>query len=145
LGQAANTFWVNRVGASARAAAVERRRSFYRRLIDGTIIMVILAASAICVSVYFRAKSELVSAMSKQEAAEQRVSELKVQLERREREVEQLKSDRRTIELYARQRFGFVRDGDVVIRMAQEQAATGDVRMANLTPRRDGKYTESSN
>ncbi len=107
--------------------------------------MVILAASAICVSIYWRAESELAEAVAKREAAAIKLEELKVRVERREREVQQLKNDRAAIEQFARQRFGFVRPGDVVIRLPQNEEQTAAVRMANLTPQRTRSYTKASN
>lgn len=152
MSQAANTFWderIERIGATVRVSPVERKRTRARRLVDGVILTVLLAAAATCVSVYSRAQAELGAAQSKHEAASDKFRDLTIRVETLEREVKQLRTDSKAIELFARQKFGFVRSGDVVIRLAQEpgQTAIGQegLRVANLTPRPTGGYTEASN
>jgi len=123
LSQAINTFWderIERVGAPVRVNRNEQKRVRVRRLIDAIILTVVIAAMAICVSVYTRAQSELAAAISKHAAAGQRLEDLKGRVEKLDREVKQLRTDSRVIEQFARQRFGFVRAGDVVIRIAQD-------------------------
>ncbi|HEX8087232.1 MAG TPA: septum formation initiator family protein [Blastocatellia bacterium] len=57
-----------------------------------------------------------------------KVWELGAQVEKLERSVNQLKTDARVIESFARQKFGFVKSGDVVIKLPEEQeAASRDV------------------
>ena len=107
--------------------------------------MIILAAVAICVSIYLRARSELSAAVLKQQAAAERLEELKIQVERREREVYLLKNDSRAIETLARQKFGFVREGDLVIKLPEEQVDGTSVQVANLTHQQAPRYTRSSN
>jgi cell division protein FtsB len=119
-----------------------------RRLIDGVILTIILAALATCVSVHMRSRTELAFAQTKHRTAVDRVEDLTVQLEKREREISLLRTDARAIELFARQRFGFVRAGDVVIKLPQDQKpaeSTAEVRIANLTPRSTDGYTGRSN
>jgi cell division protein FtsB len=97
---------------------------------------VILAATALCISVYSRTSAELNAANAKHQAAAEKVEQLKIQLEKRSGEVDSMKNDLSVIETYARQRFGFVRAGDVVINVANEEkepAAKKDgVKIANL-------------
>jgi cell division protein FtsB len=108
--------------------SVARQRVRFRRFIDGLILMVILASAAICFSVYTRARSELVAAVIKHEEMTGKVWELGAQVEKLERSVNQLKTDARVIESFARQKFGFVKSGDVVIKLPEEQeAASRDV------------------
>ena len=123
-------------------------------MIDALVCAVILAATGLCVSVYYRAHGELASAISKHQSAADRVAELKRDTEKLRREVEQLKSDPRMIEAIARERLGFIRPGEVVIKIAEEAAepisevvkirASVNVR-ASLTPRIGGSYTQASN
>ena len=123
MSQVANTFWDDRIetfGATAREKAVARRRARSRRLIDSVIIAIILAAFATCVSVYSRARTELAGALLKHAAASDKLSDLTVRVQKMEREVQQLRTDPKVIELFARQRFGFVRSGDIVIKVVQE-------------------------
>ena len=155
MSQAANTFWddrVERVGAAVRVSPVTKRRVRARRLVDAIILTIVLAAAATCVSVYTRARAELDSALVKHVAAGEKVEDLTIRVQKLEREVKQLRTDSRVIELFARQKFGFVRSGDVVIKVSQDQseAATGStgaqvVRTANLTPRSSEVYTDASN
>jgi hypothetical protein len=83
-----------------------------------------------------------------QEMAE-KVGALAGQVEKIEREVKQLRTDARVIESFARQRFGFVRSGDVVIKLQQEQqearSQAREVQLANLTPQQMESYTKISN
>lgn len=128
MSQAINTFWderIERVGAPVRVNRIEQKRVRVRRLIDAIILTVVLAAMAICVSVYTRAQSELTAAINKHAAAGQRLEDLRGRVEKLDREVKQLRTDSRVIEQFARQRFGFVRAGDVVIRIAQDPNETG--------------------
>jgi cell division protein FtsB len=152
LSQAANTFWderIERAAASAEVSPVVKRRVRARRLVDAIILAIILAAAATCVSVYSRARAELGAALNKHEAAGEKVKDLTIRVEKVERDVQRLRTDSRVIELFARQKFGFVRSGDVVIKLAQEQNDAskngGEVRVANLTPRLSEGYTDASN
>ena len=174
MSQVANTFWddrVERVGAAVRVSSGARQRVRVRRLVDSIIFTIVLAAAAICVSVYSRGRTELSSAHVKHEAAAEKLGDLTIKVQNLERDVKQLRSDSRVIELFARQKFGFVRAGDVVIKVAQDQAdgATSGVssrgsdsksggsdskpggsdskpvRMANLTVRSSEVYTDASN
>lgn len=152
MSQAANTFWderVERAAASAEASPVAKRRVRARRLVDAIILTIILAAAATCVSVYTRARAELGAALNKHEAAGEKVQDLTIRVEKLERDVLRLRTDSRVIELFARQKFGFVRSGDVVIKLAQDQSDAarkdGEVRVANLTPRLSEAYTDASN
>lgn len=155
MSQVANTFWddrVERVGAAVRVSPVARRRVRARRLVDAIILTIVLAAAATCVSVYSRARAELGAALGKHEAAGEKVEDLTIRVQKLERDVKQLRTDSRVIELFARQKFGFVRSGDVVIKVSQGQTDAGTsttearpVRMANLTPRSSEVYTDASN
>jgi len=149
LSQVANTFWDSRLDSAARQNSVAKRRVRVRRLIDGVILTIILAALATCVSVHTRSRAELASASIKHRTAVDRVEDLSLQLEKREREIELLRTDPRAIELFARQRFGFVRAGDVVIKLPQDQKSSdgtaAEIRIANLTPRSTDGYTGRSN
>ncbi|HKY04162.1 MAG TPA: septum formation initiator family protein [Blastocatellia bacterium] len=119
------------------------------RSIDGLVIMIILAASAICVSVYYRTQSELAAAVAKHEATINRVDQLRIETEKLESEVKGLKSDPRLIESFARQDLGLVRAGEVVIKIDQTRKSTasrsGEREPSNLTSRNNSSYTAISN
>jgi len=165
LSQVANTYWddaVERPRASVRAgkkaaavakvAPIAKRRVRARRLTDGVILMIALAATATCFSVYSRARGELSGALAKHAAAGEKVRDLAISVEKLERDVQRLRSDSRVIESVARQKFGFVRTGEVVIKVSQEQKLgdgnaleTRPVTVANLTPALSDSYTAASN
>jgi len=83
--------------------------------------MVVLAAAAICATVYIRSSAELRAAGVKHQAAAASVEQLKINIEKLEREIHLLKTDPRTIESYARQGLGAVREGDVIIKIRTEE------------------------
>jgi cell division protein FtsB len=131
---------------------VAKRRVRARRLIDAVILTIILAAAATCISVYSRARSELDSALVKHNVAGEKVEDLTIRVQKLERDVKQLRTNSTAIELFARQKFGFVRSGDVVIKVSQDPTdATPSstekrpLRTANLTPRSSEVYTDASN
>lgn len=136
MSQAANTFWASRINQPDRATSLSRRETRARLLIDGVILAVMLAAVALCVSVYHRTSAELEAASAKHQAVTEKVEQLRIQLEKRSIEVESMKNNPSVIEAYARQRFGFVRDGDVVINVPNEAgeppAKKDGVKLANL-------------
>ena len=165
MSQAANTYWDDavdrtrgsvRVGQRADATAkgnpIAKRRTRTRRLTDGVILTIVLAAAATCMSVYSRARGELGAALAKHAAAGEKVKDLAISVEKLERDVQRLRSDSRVIESFARQKFGFVRTGEVVIKVSQDQKATDSnatasrpIRVANLTPPPSDSYTAASN
>jgi cell division protein FtsB len=150
LSQAANTFWVNRVNASVKSHSVAKRGIHMNRMFDGIVMVVILATCAICTSYYLRTRAEFDAALSKQQAATERVAGLASEVERLDRDVQRLRTDAKAFEEFARHKFGFVRSDDVVIKLAQNdsEAATsapsGAARLANLTPQTAAGYTKFS-
>ncbi|HET9530969.1 MAG TPA: septum formation initiator family protein [Blastocatellia bacterium] len=100
-----------------------------RYFVDALVLMVILASSAICVSVYLRTKTEFEAAMVRHRSVAERVEQLKIETERKEREVHMLKSDYELIESCARQELGLIRPNDLVIKLAPEQ----ETRAPNAT------------
>ncbi|MFY9572653.1 MAG: septum formation initiator family protein [Blastocatellia bacterium] len=151
MSQAVNTFWDERVERAAevvRASPVVKRRVRARRLVDAIILTIILAAAGTCVSVYLRARDELGAAQVRYEAADAKLQNLTIKVGKLERDVQQIKTDSRVIELFARQKFGYVRSGEFVIKLIQEQTEPAKIegaRAANLTPRSGDGYTDASN
>jgi len=169
LSQATSTFWderlerlerVERVAVSVKANPAVKRRVRARRLTDAIILTIILAAAATCFSAYSRASAELSGVLVRHEAAADRVKDLTIKVQKLEHNVEQLRTDSRVIDQFARQKFGFVRAGEFVIKLPQElkgeskaeskavaatTPAKGPVRVANLTPRASDGYTDASN
>ena len=165
MSQAANTFWddlVDRTGVGVRVRPVTgtavrvrpgvKQRVRSQRLIDGIVLTIILAAAATCVSIYSHARGELGGALIKHAAATEKLQDLTIGVEKLERDVQRLRTDSRFIEQVARQKFGFVRSGEVVIKLAQDQKepapATMDarpIRVATLTSHPGDDYTDTSN
>ncbi|HWP42745.1 MAG TPA: septum formation initiator family protein [Blastocatellia bacterium] len=150
MSQAANTFWVNRIDPPAGANAVARRRGAARFYLDALVLMVILAASAICVSVYMRTRSEYEAVLARHKSVAERVEQLKIETERKAREVQMLKTDPEIIESCARQELGLVHPRDVVIKLAPDEEARPPEAPAayrratgRLTPRTSEVYTDS--
>lgn len=165
MSQAVNTFWddlVDRTNVGVRIRPVAetavkvrpavKRRARSHHIVDGIILMVIVAAAAMCVSKYMSAHAELGSALTKHEAAAEKLQDLTISVERIERDVQRLRTDARFIEHFARQKFGFVRSGEVVIKVPEAQkeatssaSSVGPVRVANLTLQTRDGYTAASN
>jgi cell division protein FtsB len=121
LSQAANTLLINGAGPPSKAVSLARRLALSHRAVDAIILMVVLAAAAICATVYFRTSVEFRAAQTKHMAAAARVEQLKVDIEKLEREIRLLKADDpKTIESYARS-MGAVREGDLVIKIRTEE------------------------
>jgi cell division protein FtsB len=125
-----------------------------RRILDALVVAVILAATGLCVSVYYRTSAELRIAESRHQSALDRVADLKRENEKLEKEVEQLKTDPAMIEAVAREKLGLIRPGEIVIKTGQEEEASGvsvvKIRSgveegASLTPRMGDRYTQPSN
>ena len=143
MSQATSTFWDDLVdrtgvgvrvrplaGTTARVRPAVKKRVRAQRLIDGVVLTIILAAAATCVSIYTHARAELGGALIKHAAATEKLQDLTISVETLERDVQRLRTDSRFIEHVARQKFGFVRSGEVVIKLAQDQkeAAATDAR-----------------
>jgi cell division protein FtsB len=114
--------------------------------------MIIVAAAAMCVSIYVHARAELTAALTKNAVAAEKLQDLTISVERVERDVQRLRTDPIYIEHVARQKFGFVRSGEVVIKVPESQnvststsSKTGSVRAANLTVETRDGYTAASN
>jgi cell division protein FtsB len=119
LSQAANTILINRVNSQSKAGALVNVP--YHRLIDALVFMILLAALALCSSVYLRGRAELNAAMAKREATSRRVESLTIEIERLQRDIDRMKHDPRMIETIARQKLGLVGQGDVVIKISPDQ------------------------
>jgi cell division protein FtsB len=141
--------WEDAIDSPVRVAPVVRRKVRVRRLTDAVIVAIILAASAICVEFYMRSRSELSLAVNRNQAAAERVEAQTIKLDKLERDVKALRTDPRAIELFAREKFGFIRSGDLVIRVKPSDERTpkssDPVRVANLTHGTTAGYTDASN
>lgn len=139
MGQAVNTFLANHIETVSKVGSRVSKRTRNRRITDALIMMIVFAAAAACFSFYWRTQAELSTAKVKNQAYVDKVEALKVEADKLEREVHQLKSDPRAIEDYARRQMGFVRTGDVIVKIEKgstEQAYLTNTRSAmTLTQR----------
>ena len=166
MSQAANTYWddqlVDRTGVGVRVRSVPRtavtvRPAVKHRIrgqlfVDGIILTIILTAAAMCVSIYTHARAELGGALTKHAAATEKLQDLTISVEKLERDVQRLRTDARFIEHVARQKFGFVRSGEFVIKLAQDQkegatpaSDSRPIKVASLTLSSGDGYTDTSN
>ena len=150
MSQAVNTFWMNRVNASAKTHPMAKRRFRMHRVFDGVVLAVIIAACGICISYYLRTRAEFNAALSKNQAATEKLSGITSEVDRLERDVQRLRTDAKAFEELARHKFGFVRADDIVIKIAQSETETMNspqvraVQVANLTPQTANGYTDVS-
>jgi len=122
--RAASAQWSDAIGSTARPLV--KRKGRVRHLTDSVIIAIILAATALCIEFYLRSRSELELALTRHQAATERVNGLNIKVEQLERDVKALRNDSRVIEQFARQKFGFVREGDLVVRIKEDPDRPGD-------------------
>lgn len=104
--------------AEVRVRAASRRRSrevASYRIVDGILVMVLLAASAICFSYYSQMRAQLEAARAEHAQTVAEATSLQVENERIEAEIQALESDPETIERAARQHLGMVRSGEIVV------------------------------
>jgi cell division protein FtsB len=120
LGQAVNTFLANHIETVSKVGTRVSKRTRNRRITDALILMVIFAVSATGFSFYWRTQAELAMAKAKNQEYASKVDALKVEADKLGREVQLLKSDPRAIEDYARHQMGFVRTGDVVVKIEKD-------------------------
>jgi cell division protein FtsB len=132
LGQAVNTFLANHIEAVSKVGTRVSKRTRNRRITDALILMVVFAVSATGFSFYWRTQAELTLAKGKQEVYANKVEALKVEADKLEREVHLLKNDPKAIENYARHQMGFVRTGDVVVKIEKE--STEQALLSNTRP-----------
>lgn len=120
------------------------------RVFDGVVLAVIIAACGICISYYLRTRAEFNAALSKNQAAAEKLSGITSEVDRLERDVQRLRTDAKAFEELARHKFGFVRADDIVIKIAQNETESLNspqvraVQVANLTPQTANGYTDVS-
>lgn len=138
MGQAVNTFLANHIEAVSKVGNRVSKRTRNRRITDAMILMVVIAVVATGFSFYWRTQAELALAKVKNQAYASKVEALKIEADKLEREVRSLNTDPRAIEDYARHQMGFVRTGDVVVKIekeSNEQALLSHTRPVSLTQR----------
>jgi cell division protein FtsB len=118
LSEVINPSWgrggARRAGSRSAATAVTSSRlsaAIY------TVVTVVLMGAAY--TYYQQTSQELRTAILQRQAEAGRVDALKIETERLETEIQNIKSNPRTIESMARRELGLVKPGDVVIRIVE--------------------------
>jgi cell division protein FtsL len=104
--------------AEVRVRAASRRRTrdgVSYRVVDGLLVMILLAASGICYSYYSQMRAQLEAARAEHAQTAAEATSLKVENERIEAEIQALQSDPETIERAARQHLGMIRPGEIIV------------------------------
>lgn len=112
----------NLTAADISVRAVTRRRtragtSF--RIVDGVLIMVLLAAVGICFSFYHQMRAELEAARAEHARVTAAAAAAGVENERITAEIEALRTDPEAIERAARQQLGMVRRGEAIVSISR--------------------------
>ena len=88
-------------------------------MVDGVLVMVLLAAVAICFSYYRQMRAELEAARAEHARVAAEAAAVSVQNERIAAEIEALRTDPEVIERAAREQLGMVRPGEVVLSISR--------------------------
>src|SRR5260370_22891255 len=88
-----------------------------RRLPSVIVVMAAVMLVLGWLSCYRQTRSELSAAVAEEQAETLRVDNLRIQTQRVQAQIERLKSDPKAIEMLARQNLGFVRPGEIIIRI----------------------------
>lgn len=112
----------NLTAADISVRTVTRRRartgtSF--RIVDGVLVMVVLAAVGICVSFHNQMRAELEAARAEHARVAAEASAANLENERIAAEIDGLRADPDMIERAARQQLGMVRPGEVVASLSR--------------------------
>lgn len=108
----------NLSAAEVRVRVASRRRTrdgASYRVVDGLLVMVLLAAAAICFSYYSQMRAQLEAARAEHAQTSSEATTLQVENERIEAEIRALQTDPEVIERAARQHLGMVRPGEIVV------------------------------
>jgi cell division protein FtsB len=84
------------------------------RIVDGVLVMILLAAVGICFSFYRQMRAELNAARAEHARIAAEAQAANVQNERIAAEIDALRADPDAIERAARQQLGMVRQGEIV-------------------------------
>ena len=137
MGQALESLWNRRQAGLAGVRSVEAVRARSRRLPSVIVVMAAVMLIVGCLSCYNQTRLELKAATAERQAEALRVDDLKIQTQRVAAQIERLKSDPRAVEALARQNLGFVRRGEILLRIRPDEHGLGDT-MAGAGPSRAG-------
>jgi cell division protein FtsB len=120
LSEVINPYWGR--GGAGRSRARTRTTAITNNRLSAaiyTVITLLLAGAAY--TYYGQTSQELRLATLQKQAEASHVEQLKIETERLETEIQNIKTNPRTIESMARRELGLVRPGDVVIRIVQSK------------------------
>ncbi|HEY6327811.1 MAG TPA: septum formation initiator family protein [Blastocatellia bacterium] len=118
MSEVINPYWGR--GGAGRARARSKATAITGSRLSAAIYTVItLVLIGAAYTYHEQTSHELRAAVVQRQAEASRVDELKIETERLATEIQNIKSNPRTIESMARERLGLVRPGDVVIRIVE--------------------------
>ncbi|HKF55325.1 MAG TPA: septum formation initiator family protein [Blastocatellia bacterium] len=142
MGQAVESYWNKRqlVPGARSMQAVAARHKLPSVILVMTAVMLILG----CLSCYWRTATELNTALEAKQAEAARVADLQIQTQRLAARIERLKTDPRAVEALARQNLGFVRPGEIVLRIKPDSnSSEGYLAGSSGSPRHQQAGTGS--
>src|SRR5262249_45173839 len=105
---------------------MESVRARSRRLPSVIVVMAAVMLTVGCLSCYRQTRLELDAALAGKEAEAARVDNLRIETLRMAAQIERLKTDPRAVEALARQNLGFVRRGEIVLRIRPDSDSLED-------------------
>jgi hypothetical protein len=90
-----------------------------------------------CLSRYHQTSNELNAALAEKQAEAARVDDLQIQSLRLAAQIERIKTDPKAVEALARQNLGFVRPGDIVLRIRPDVNSSEASVAASASPQQD--------
>ena len=124
MSQLASPYWIRRGVVLSRARSVAAARDRSNRLARAVVIVTGLVLVAACFSFYRQTRFELETARAKKQAEAVRLEQLQIEVERLEMQIDRLRNDPRMIESLDRQTLGFIRPGDVVVKIDPAYSAS---------------------
>lgn len=117
MGQGLESLWNRGQAGLAGERSIHAVRARSRRLPSVIVVMAAVMLIVGCLSCYRQTRLELNAAVAEKEAEAARVDNLKIETLRMAAQIERLKTDPRAVEALARQNLGFVRRGEIVLRI----------------------------
>jgi cell division protein FtsB len=119
LSEVINPYWGKRGARHWRASQAVKPKFGTVRLSTALYIVITAVLLAACFTYHRQTRSELETATAKTSAEAAVVDKLTIETQRLTAEIQSIKTDPRMIESLARRELGFVRPGDVVIRIIE--------------------------
>lgn len=121
MNRGANSFSVGYVQNPAAVISAYKKRESLRVPFHVIVLPVLLAAAALCVSVYWRTSTELKEARQEYAQIQTQVNQLMLDNHRLKQEINALMKNPEVIEQAAREELGLVRPGEIVIKLPEKR------------------------